>query len=261
MTKKFVYNLHLWLSIPLGIFITLICLSGATLVFKSEIRDALGMPRVVAPHGHHDKAHGGKAKAGDVTVEEVGGHKAATEAKSHHHAKAEGSAATGKHGKDKSDKHGTTTKRDFFSYVTKFHTSLMMGTVGKYVVTYTTLAFAIILITGLWVCWPRNAQQWKQRFSIERHKGSRRLLHDLHVTLGYWALLWILAIAVTGMGIGMHIVPKGTETMRIFHEIHIGSWGGIITKCITFAVSLIGASLPITGYWIYFKKRSKKVNG
>ena len=36
----------------------LICLSGATLVFKNEIRNALGMPRVVAPHAKGDK--GGK---------------------------------------------------------------------------------------------------------------------------------------------------------------------------------------------------------
>lgn len=36
----------------------LICLSGATLVFKNEIRNVLGMPRVVAPHAKGDK--GGK---------------------------------------------------------------------------------------------------------------------------------------------------------------------------------------------------------
>lgn len=241
MTKKFVHDLHLWLSIPLGIFITLICLSGAALVFKSEIRDALGMPRVVAPHGHHSD----NAKMLDVSKH----HSAAGSHAKKHVAK----------GSDKKkDKHGTTTKRDFFSYVTKFHTSLMCGKVGKYVVTYTTLAFVIILVTGLWICWPRSRRQWRQRFSIERRKGLYKLMFDSHVSLGYWVVLWILIIAVTGLGIGMHLVPKGSTAMTVFHQLHIGSWGGIVTKCLTFAVSLIGASLPITGYWLYFKKRSKK---
>lgn len=238
-TKQFVYKLHLWLSIPLGILITLICLSGATLVFKSEIRDALGMPRVVAPHGHHAKPDGKVAHAKAFTekpkpvAKSDAGHK---------------------------DKYGTTTRRDFFSYVTKFHTSLLLGPVGKYIVAYTTLAFVIILVSGLWISWPRNGRQWRSRFSVERRKGLRRLMYDSHVSLGYWVLLWLLLLAVTGVGFGLHLVPKGTAAMRVFHELHVGSWGGIVTKCITFVVSLIGASLPVTGYWLYFRKRSGKVS-
>ena len=50
MTKKFLLKLHLYLSLPLGVVIMLICLSGATLVFKNEIRNALEMPKVIAPH-------------------------------------------------------------------------------------------------------------------------------------------------------------------------------------------------------------------
>ncbi|WP_295366552.1 PepSY-associated TM helix domain-containing protein [uncultured Prevotella sp.] len=42
-----------------------------------------------------------------------------------------------------------------------------------------------------------------------------------------------------------------------FHELHIGSWEGMLTKIITFVVSLIGASLPITGYLLYFRRRCK----
>ncbi len=250
MTRQFVRRLHLWLSLPLGIIITLICLSGATLVFKSEIREALGMPRVVAPHGHHSQGGQGKTVAHPA----ADGHHAAAAA---HRQKADGHHAATAKSKDK-DRHGTTTRRDFFSYVTRFHTSLLLGQTGKYIVAYTTLAFVVILVSGLWACWPRNGRQWRQRFAIERGKGLRRLMYDLHVGLGYWTLLWLLLLAVTGLGFGLHLVPKGTAAMRVFHELHIGSWGGIITKCITFAVSILGASLPLTGYWLYFKKRSGK---
>lgn len=43
--------------------------------------------------------------------------------------------------------------------------------------------------------------------------------------------------------------------MRLFHAIHVGSWGGIVTKILTFIVCVVGATLPLTGYYIYFKKR------
>lgn len=35
--RKFFHQIHLWLSIPLGILISVICLTGAILVFEKEI--------------------------------------------------------------------------------------------------------------------------------------------------------------------------------------------------------------------------------
>ena len=232
MTKKVLLKLHLWLSLPLGVIIILICLSGATLVFKNEIRNALEMPKVIAPHAKSVKV-AYSVKAGDE--EKVG-------------------KTIGKFS-SKDAPYGTTTKRDFFSYVTKFHTSLMMGPVGKLIITYTTLLF--ILISGIFVLLPKDRKQLCQCFKVEWNKGSRRRLFDLHVSLGWCALLWLLLLSVTGLGFGLKLVPKGSELMQLFHVIHIGSWGGMLTKIITFVISLIGASLPITGYLLYFRRRCK----
>lgn len=192
------------------------------------------MPKVIAPHAKSVKV-AYSVKAGDE--ERVG-------------------KTIGKFS-SKDAPYGTTTKRDFFSYVTKFHTSLMMGPVGKLIITYTTLLFIFILISGIFVLLPKDRKQLCQRFKVEWNKGSRRRLFDLHVSLGWWALLWLLLLSVTGLGFGLKLVPKGTELMRLFHELHIGSWGGMLTKIITFVVSLIGASLPITGYLLYFRRRCK----
>lgn len=229
MRRDLLRKIHLWLSLPLGIFITLICLSGASVVFKSEIRDALGMPRVIAHAGKHEAAKDGKRTA----VMKKAGHKQV-------------------------DKYGTTTKPDFFSYMTRFHKSLMMGTAGKWIVTIVTIFLLLILISGAWECWPKNGRQWRQRLSIETGKGSRRLMYGLHVALGWWILLWLAALAVTGAAFGLHLLPKGSAWMTVFHAIHVGTWGGIVSKVLTFIVSLVGASLPITGYWLYFKRKAAK---
>ena len=94
-------------------------------------------------------------------------------------------------------------------------------------------------------------------FKVEWNKGSRRRLFDLHVSFGWCALLWLLLLSVTGLGFGLKLVPKGSELMQLFHVIHIGSWGGMLTKIITFVISLIGASLPVTGYLLYFRRKYK----
>lgn len=277
MNRKFLLKLHLWLSLPLGIIITLICLSGATLVFKNEIRNALGMPKVVAPHGKSGK--GGKdGKTASLQQEKStvshqcspngcsqcpskevchpsASAKDDASAKSNEAVK-EKTSVVGK-SSSKDTPYGTTTKRDFFSYVTKFHTGLLMGSVGKLIVTYTTLFFVFILLSGIFIFLPGNGKQLRQRFMVEWGKGAKRRLFDLHVSLGWWTLLWLLLLAVTGLGFGLKLVPKGTEMMQLFHELHIGSWGGMLTKIITFVVSLIGASLPVTGYLLYFRRKRK----
>jgi len=40
--------------------------------------------------------------------------------------------------------------------------------------------------------------------------------------------------------------------------IHMGFWGGITTKVLTFVFGMIGASLPITGFLIWKKRNNKK---
>ena len=49
--KKLFRDIHLWLSLPLGILISIICLSGAALVFEQDITQALQRPiyRVTPP--------------------------------------------------------------------------------------------------------------------------------------------------------------------------------------------------------------------
>ena len=266
MSRQLVYKLHLWLSLPLGVIITLTCLSGAILVFKTEIRDALGMPAVLPQHNIARQADGHNAATGHNAASFAHG-STTTDGHSHAAARSHGHAASKEHshttakshGHATGDtRHGTTTKRDFFSYVTRFHTSFYLGTTGRAVVTYATLLFTLILVSGLWIWWPRNRRQWAAHLKVATKKGARRLVYDLHANLGFYVTLWLLMLALTGAAFGLHLLPRGSEAIRIAHEIHVGKWGGMVTKVITFAVSLIGASLPITGYWLYFKKRRTK---
>lgn len=52
--------------------------------------------------------------------------------------------------------------------------------------------------------------------------------------------------------------PRSAKIRGWIYAVHVGSWGGIFTRIIYFIVCLIGAALPITGYYIWLKKRWKK---
>lgn len=50
------------------------------------------------------------------------------------------------------------------------------------------------------------------------------------------------------------------KASRIFgwsYALHVGDFWGIWSKILAFAGALIGASLPVTGYWMYIKRKIK----
>ena len=50
----------------------------------------------------------------------------------------------------------------------------------------------------------------------------------------------------------------GEKVIRANYDIHVGSILGIPGKIIAFLASLICASLPVTGFLIWWEKRKKK---
>ena len=65
--KKIFRRMHLWLSVPFGLLITLICFSGAMLVFEKEIMETS------APQRYYVEQIGEKALPIDELMEKVAG--------------------------------------------------------------------------------------------------------------------------------------------------------------------------------------------
>ena len=52
---------------------------------------------------------------------------------------------------------------------------------------------------------------------------------------------------------------KKDKTIRGWiYSVHIGAWGGLTTRILAFLSALFGASLPLTGYYLFFKRKFKK---
>lgn len=91
---------------------------------------------------------------------------------------------------------------DFFHFMEEGHIHLWLPEkIGRPIVGYSTLAFTIILITGLIWWYPAkwNKGTVRKSFLIKWNARFKRLTIDLHNVPGFYVLLLALALAVTGM--------------------------------------------------------------
>lgn len=224
--RKLFAKIHLWISLPLGILFSVICLTGAILVFENETLQILN-------------------PSADVM-------------------------SMGKHAPERKELVGY----DFFHSTLRIHRWLLDApakkgerTVGKEIVGYSTLAMAIVLMSGIVIWWPRNRKVLKNRLSVTCSKGSRRFWYDSHVSIGFYATLLLLIMCLTGLvwsftgwreafwNLFDFIPPEGRK--RFLYTLHTGSWGGLPSKIIYFLAALTGAVLPLTGYYLWWNKKKR----
>ena len=337
--KKVFRKIHLWLSVPTGIFIALICFSGAMMVFEKEITELC----------RHDLYFVQEVKGSTLPEQRVVEIVTATLPDS--------VTVTGVKTFPEADRawqvslskprrasvfidqytgeiKGRYERLPFFDTMFHLHRWLLdpSKSIGKCIVGVCTLLLVIILVTGLLMWLTNRKKPLTQSLKISCNKGWHRFWHDLHVAGGIYATIFLLAMALTGLtwsfswyrtgfyamlgvdasagghgrpateqvaaprhqhheapealdstshrrteGVGRHgnhseakaaeATPRSGSNDRAasvrstIYKIHTGGWGGIIAKIITFLAALLGATLPITGYYLWIRRlRNKSQN-
>lgn len=361
--RKLFSKLHLWLSVPVGIFITVICLSGAALVFEQEIKNALNRDLYISDtKGRQNRMPPSQLIA--VVKKQITDSLRISELR-----------IPGKEGKSYSLSFENAGKRrlfvnpytgevkgwdrnySFFTTMRKLHRWLLdvppqkgEKTVGRMVVGISTLVMVFILVTGLVIWIPKNIRMLRQRLSVKTGKSRYRFWYDTHVSLGFYSTVFLLVMALTGLtwsfgwyrtafcsafgveqqrqrpsarnseqgkrkeydfavwdkaiseigrrytdyesvslsaysaritldGTGLRKQdiakfnredgrieqitvyaeqPRSSKMKSWIYAFHTGSWGGVTTKILYFIASIIGASLPLTGYYFWLKKKKSK---
>ncbi|RZK87948.1 MAG: PepSY domain-containing protein, partial [Hymenobacter sp.] len=87
------------------------------------------------------------------------------------------------------------SKYEFFQLIKSVHWDLLLGDAGRTAVSYGTLIFVLLLLSGLVLWWPKNKAARKQRFQIKWDASGKRLNYDLHNTVGFYVTLASLVIA------------------------------------------------------------------
>ena len=379
--KKLFRKIHLWLSVPFGIVITLISFSGAMLVFEEEIMHLLHRDLYFAEHAEDavPLSVGELAakvaatlpegvKVTGVTLFADPGRTCMVNLSEPRRASVAVNPYTG-------EVTGRVERAPFFACMFRLHRWLLDGMrpgggifVGKLVVGISTLLFVVILLSGVVIWWPRTRKAMRNSLKISVRKGWRRFWYGLHVAGGMYALLFLLAMASTGLtwsfpwyrngfyrlfgvettqggGHGARPSAKtsggraqsgkpsenasgykhevsfvrwqqvceelarrnpsfrqitvsdgaagvssgrtgnrrasdrylfdpesGEITKTMLYEdtarankirgwifsVHVGSWGGLPTRILAFVAALAGATLPLTGYYLWFRRLKRR---
>ncbi len=101
-----------------------------------------------------------------------------------------------------------STSINFFFLVAHFHSELLLGEIGLWIIRVASLIFLAQLILGLVLWWPRSKNEAKSAFKPKYPASTKRMNHDFHRVYGFYAC-WILLISVTtGLTMSFEWVEK-----------------------------------------------------
>ena len=209
--KKIFRQIHLWLSIPFGLIITVICFSGAALVFENEIMELC----------RHDFYYVSKVEETPLPAGELAQKVVATlpdsisvtgisissdPAKAYQVNLSKPRRASVYIDQYTGEIKGKYERAPFFTTMFKLHRWLLDSMKpdggifwGKMIVGVSTLMFVFVLISGIIIWIPRSAKALKNSLKISVNKGWKRFWYDLHIAGGLYTFIFLLALSLTGL--------------------------------------------------------------
>ena len=209
--RKAFRKIHLWLSVPLGLIIAIICFTGALLVFEEQVT------QLANRHLYYVENPGSQPLPVGTLVEKV------------ESLPTKGASITGVTIYPQPDRSyqvnlsapkgaavyidpytgevlGQSQRTPFFRTVFMLHRWLLDSQPadggifwGKRITGISTLLFVIILLSGIVIWWPRSRKGLKNGIQIALRKGKTCFWHDLHAAGGIYVLLLVLVMALTGL--------------------------------------------------------------
>ena len=204
--KKVLRKIHLWLSVPTGIIITLVCFSGAMLVFEKEITEA------IKPELYFVKEAKGEPIPMQQLMEKVeetlpdsvsisGVTVFADSTRTYQVSLSKPRRASIYVNQYTGEVTGRSERLPFFNTMFHLHRWLLGSSsgVGKLLTGICTLVLVFILITGILMWLTNRNKPLKASLAIHVTKGWGRFWHDLHVAGGIYTTIFLLAMALTGL--------------------------------------------------------------
>jgi uncharacterized iron-regulated membrane protein len=230
--RRILYKTHLWLGIASGIVLFIVCLTGTLIVFNDMITvffefdkyfvshtDKLPLPiedliakveqnmngnvYLVCQHNNikdtayvmyvktenNNKDTGVKIRNDHIIVDPYTGESLA--------------------------KCRELLGREFFNIVLKSHSSLMLPMpFGRIIVGSATLIFVVLALSGFCLWLPanfRNKKSWLNGFIVRFRNKKHTIIYDFHKTLGFFVLIPMLVMALTGLMWSFNWFHEGVE--------------------------------------------------
>jgi uncharacterized iron-regulated membrane protein len=210
--RALVFRVHLWLGLGVGLYIALIGLTGAIVVFRPELQ-AAAYPEFHTPdRGPSGSSRNALQNADPATVlreiqasfpdSRVSGIDWPT------YRRDTFLAYVSEEGGFRAVFVHPVTGRvqgelpyDWIRWLQDLHFDLLAGTTGRVVNGVGALCLALTCLTGLIVWWP-GLTRWRDGLRIHGRRGWKRGTWELHGATGVWLLALLLHWAVTGAYFG-----------------------------------------------------------
>jgi uncharacterized iron-regulated membrane protein len=117
---------------------------------------------------------------------------------------------------------GAIEQGGFFDIVLKLHRTLFLGTTGRIIIELTTCWTIVLAITGIYLWWPRKANQLGGVWLPRLWQKPYVMLRDLHAVSGIYVASVAILISLTGLiytciwGRGFQYAGQKTEAYDMF---------------------------------------------
>lgn len=207
--------LHLWLGLLSSIIIFIVCLTGSIYAFKQQIEDFVNRDVVYfQPSSNKSKVvidsllinfekYYGKATSITIYDDNDKNILISSFSKNNKGTSAYYNPFSGKIVGVKS-----TTTKNFFSFILDIHRFLLAGEIGKLINGIAVLIFVFMLFSGFIMWLPKKLKQLKKRLVIKFKAKFYRVNYDLHKVLGFYSILMLFFISITGLYVSFHWVKN-----------------------------------------------------
>ena len=225
MFRKIIFWSHLVVGLIVGVFVALLCLTGAVLAFELQMvdfaeRDTRAVPLKAETPLLPPQVLLAKMPPETATAVQYMEWFADTQMPVRVITKNRSVTLINGYSGEVLGK-GAVNLRAFMRWMTNLHTDLTSGTIGLWLIAISNAAFAFIILSGLWLWWPRQ-WRWKAlRNSVAIRLDVKGKARDWnwHNALGFWFLLPLLFICLTGIDMSFAPVDQwwrsfgGTQVM------------------------------------------------
>lgn len=208
--KKFFRKIHLWLSVPFGLFIAVVCLSGALLAFESEISEMCHREvYFVEPAGRQplplSRLMETVRRSLPDSVDVSGVTVSADSERAYRFSLTRPRRAVLCVNQYTGEVTGRVERAPFFHTLMRLHRWLLGSpqregiSAGKLLVGLSTLALVLILVSGIVIWWPSTREAFRHRMRIPLREGAFHFWKGLHVAGGVYVTLFLLLMALSGL--------------------------------------------------------------
>lgn len=200
--RRALFQVHLWLGVITGLYILLVCVTGAALVFRIDMQRALHpdlfTPSAAGPQADPVAILDSVARA--YPGERVSGIDAPTAGRPTYLAY----TSSGDRFRTLLLDPATATMLGELADTTlvrtlqELHFDLLGGRTGRIVNGVGAIVLSLMCLTGLVIWWPGRGN-WQRSLVIDWRRTWKRVVWDLHSAIGFWTAAFTLMWGVTGI--------------------------------------------------------------